>query len=444
MARGVRFQIKLALVIFLHTSTCITLCKTDVLSKSSVTVEHDDSDVIQPDRSKGSCCKLPPRPPKPSTTSDALSCQESGSCNESVESAPVVDGTEGGVCTAKDADCAFTPSDTITDKHKNFRDDMAFIAGGSHKVGSEERQATYPGEAPPVKVKLTSFYIDRTEVSNEDFAKFVDATGYKTIAEFFNASFVLDSAVPAATSATIDQAVKGAEWWLNVPGTWWKQPEGPESDVFRTPPAEHALGAQRDESRRHHPVVHVAWRDAVEYCEWAGKRLPTEAEWEVACRGGLEDRLFPWGNAVHPNDEHRMNIWHGKFPTNNTCNDGYCGTAPVDAFGPQNKYGVYCMTGNVWEWVQDLWSVRFDGRYQWEQNSGQPTAQQRRETVERVKKGGSFMCHKSYCYRYRCGARDHNTADSSASNLGFRCAAGVAAADGDSSPRATTPKPVRV
>ncbi|KAG1656717.1 Formylglycine-generating enzyme [Nymphon striatum] len=163
-----------------------------------------------------------------------------------------------------------------------------------------------------------------------------------------------------------------------------------------------------------HPVVHVSWNDAVSFCNWAGKRLPTEAEWEYACRSGLKNRLFPWGNKLNPKGEHFANIWQGEFPKENTAEDGYKSTAPVTAF-PKSKFGLKNIVGNVWEWTHDWWSVHHNEDYK-KNPQGPKTGS------SKVKKGGSYMCHESYCYRYRCAARSENTPDSSASNLGFRCA----------------------
>lgn len=164
-----------------------------------------------------------------------------------------------------------------------------------------------------------------------------------------------------------------------------------------------------------HPALHVSWNDAVAFCHWAGKRLPTEAEWEYACRAGLENRLFPWGNKLTPNGEHRANIWQGEFPKKDTAEDGYSGTAPVNSYAA-NKFGLKNMVGNAWEWTSDWWTVQHS-----DAPSTDPVGPETGK--DKVKKGGSYMCHQSYCYRYRCAARSQNTPDTSAGNVGFRCVA---------------------
>ncbi|XP_009881184.1 PREDICTED: sulfatase-modifying factor 1 [Charadrius vociferus] len=277
---------------------------------------------------------------------------------------------------------------------------MVAIPGGAFTMGTDEPEIQQDGEWPARRVHINGFYMDQYEVSNEEFERFVNSTGYVTEAEKFGDSFVFEGMLSEEVKADIHQAVAAAPWWLPVKGANWKHPEGPDSNIS---------------NRMDHPVLHVSWNDAVAFCTWAGKRLPTEAEWEYSCRGGLENRLFPWGNKLQPKGQHYANIWQGVFPTSNTAEDGYKGTAPVTAF-PPNGYGLYNIVGNAWEWTSDWWAVHHSTDEV--HNPRGPSA-----GTDRVKKGGSYMCHKSYCYRYRCAARSQNTPDSSASNLGFRCAA---------------------
>lgn len=277
------------------------------------------------------------------------------------------------------------------------------IPGGRFTMGTKDvpENMHQDGEAPPRQVEISSFYLQKFEVSNAEFGGFVEETGYVTEAENFGDSFVLDQLLSQEVLSEITQAVKDAPWWLPVKGASWLHPEGHGSEVAS--------------ERGDHPVVHVSWNDAVAFCKWKdGGRLPTEAEWEYAARGGLEGRLFPWGNNPVPKGQHHMNIWQGEFPQENTAEDGYTATAPVDAF-PPNKFGLHNTVGNVWEWVNDWWTIRHSAT-----PSNDPQGPP--EGTDKVKKGGSYMCHKEYCYRYRCSARSMNTPDSSASNLGFRCA----------------------
>ncbi|XP_066101409.1 formylglycine-generating enzyme [Saccopteryx bilineata] len=277
---------------------------------------------------------------------------------------------------------------------------MVPIPAGVFTMGTDDPQIQQDGEAPARRVTLDAFYMDAYEVSNADFEKFVNSTGYLTEAEKFGDSFVFEGMLSERVKTGIQQAVAAAPWWLPVKGASWRHPEGPDSTVQHRPD---------------HPVLHVSWNDAAAFCAWAGKRLPTEAEWEYSCRGGLRDRLFPWGNKLQPKGQHYANVWQGEFPVTDTGEDGFRGTAPVGAF-PPNGYGLYNIVGNVWEWTSDWWTTDHSAEEALNPK-GPPFGK------DRVKKGGSYMCHKSYCYRYRCAARSQNTPDSSASNLGFRCAA---------------------
>lgn len=277
---------------------------------------------------------------------------------------------------------------------------MVLVRGGEFEMGTDKPVFAADGESPARSVRVRDFYIDVHEVSNAEFERFVQATGHKTEAETFGDSFVLDSAISEETKKGITQAVAAAPWWLPVKGADWRHPEGPDSHI-------------RD--RMDHPVVHVSWNDAVAFCEWSGKRLLTEAEWEYACRAGLKNRLFPWGNNWTPKGETRANIWEGEFPLKNTAEDGYPGTAPVTSF-PATKFGLKNIIGNVWEWTGDWWETRHTKEPK--ENPRGPAS-----GTDKVKKGGSFMCHKTYCYRYRCAARSQNTPDTSAYNVGIRCGA---------------------
>lgn len=261
------------------------------------------------------------------------------------------------------------------------------------------------GEGPAHAVKLAAFYLDVTCVTNEQFNAFVNATGYKTESERFGWSFVFFGHLSAKQQATaVRLRVLGSEWWCRVDGATWRHPEGPGSHI---------------KQRWAHPVVQVSWSDAVAYATWAGKRLPTEAEWEYAARGGLAQKRFPWGDELEPEGRHRMNVWQGVFPTANTEADGHFGPAPAKSYRA-NGYGLYQMTGNVWEWCAD-W---FDAATYRRNARGQPCVNPTGPGTgdRRVMRGGSYLCHASYCNRYRTDARSSNTPDSATTNLGFRCA----------------------
>ena len=279
---------------------------------------------------------------------------------------------------------------------------MVALPGGTFLMGTELAEG-FPadGEGPVRAVTLRPFSIDHYPVTNRAFQEFVQATGYRTDAEQFGWSFVFWLHIsPARFRQVVEDRVHAAPWWCKVRGARWNAPEGPGSDLSR---------------REDHPVVHVSWNDAVAFTHWSGQRLPTEAEWEYAARGGLEQKLYPWGDKLRPNGKHHCNIWQGEFPTRDTGEDGYTGTCPVEAF-PPNGYGIYSMTGNTWEWCNDWFSTDFHRTGPRDNPTGPSTGQ------ERVTKGGSFLCHHSYCNRYRVAARTRNTPDSSTSNMGFRCA----------------------
>jgi formylglycine-generating enzyme required for sulfatase activity len=260
------------------------------------------------------------------------------------------------------------------------------IPGGSFHRGYEGPLANPDeGEGPVRLVDVDPFRIGATTVTNQQFATFVKATGYATEAERHGWSFVFSLLV--SREAAIRGRVAGAEWWCAVDGASWREPGGPASDVART---------------QNHPVVHVSAGDADAYCSWSGTRLPTENEWERAARGGLDGAIFPWGDELCPDGSWRCNIWQGEFPGHSVKPAGRVGTVPVTSYRP-NAYGVYQAVGNVWEWTADAWSVEDAG--------------------QRTRRGGSYLCHDSYCNRYRVAARDHSAPGDSTGNIGFRVAA---------------------
>jgi formylglycine-generating enzyme required for sulfatase activity len=282
-----------------------------------------------------------------------------------------------------------------------FRERMLSLSGGTFLMGTDYADS-FPddGEGPVREVTVAPFLIDKYPVTNQLFEQFIRSTGYRTEAETFGWSFVFWSHIPKADfTSLVEDTVAAAPWWCKVPGASWNAPEGPGSNLSR---------------REDYPVVHVSWNDALAFCQWSGQRLPTEAEWEYAARGGLEQKLYPWGDKLRPDGEHRCNIWQGEFPDHDTADDGYAGTSPVDAF-PPNGFGIYSITGNAWEWCAD-W---FDTRYHRTAGRNNPTGPL--TGTSRVMKGGSFLCHKSYCNRYRVAARSSNTPDSSTANISFRC-----------------------
>jgi formylglycine-generating enzyme len=256
---------------------------------------------------------------------------------------------------------------------------MVLLEGGEFLMGNAGPWA-YPGdgEGPVRRVRLDPFRIDPHAVSNAEFAAFVEETDHVTDAERFGWSFVFAGLLPDDFPPT--RGVAHAPWWRQVEGADWRRPEGPQSH----------LGGRMD-----HPVLHVSWNDAQAYCGWAGKRLPSEAEWEYAARGGLEGKVFPWGDELEPGGEHRMNVWQGAFPA--------------------NGYGLHNMTGNVWEWCADWYSPDFHTRDRRANPQGPPRG------TNRSTRGGSYLCHHSYCRRYRVAARNSLQPESTTGNTGFRC-----------------------
>ncbi|RYH02833.1 formylglycine-generating enzyme family protein [Salipiger sp. IMCC34102] len=274
------------------------------------------------------------------------------------------------------------------------------IPGGFFDMGA--RQSSFPGDhcAPRRKVQVSPFRIAPCAVTNTEFARFVAATGYRTVAEVEGWSYVFHLLLDQPDAWPVSPP--GLPWWRMVEGAYWAAPEGQGSDW-------------RD--RAAHPAVHIAWYDALAYCTWAGLRLPHEAEWERAARGGHARRKFPWGNALNPGGAFAMNTWQGRFPDQNTAEDGYVSTAPVTAFAP-NDYGLFNMTGNVWEWVGDRFGPRPAPGKRPERDPRGPA-----EGHARIQRGGSYLCHESYCDRYHVHSRTRNDPDSSTGNCGFRVSA---------------------
>jgi len=268
-------------------------------------------------------------------------------------------------------------------------DALVLVPGGRYVIGTDEPWLPADGEGPARAVELKPFRIGPCAVTVAEFGTFVDATGFVTDAEQAGWSFVFASEVD--DGALIVGRAAEAPWWLGVEGASWRD----------------ALDTNPD-----HPVVHVSWNDAEAYCRWRGARLPTEAEWEAAASGVVPGRTFPWGEELTPGGTHLCNVWQGSFPREDTGEDGFRGRAPVDAF-PPNDFGLYNMVGNVWEWCADAL-----GRTSSPSSCCAPAS----EGEERVKKGGSYLCHSSYCARYRIQARTGSSPDSSTGNVGFRIA----------------------
>lgn len=273
------------------------------------------------------------------------------------------------------------------------------LPGGEFLMGSDAGEGEPgDGEGPARPVRLSPFRIARTVVTNRQFAAFVEATGYVTYAEEVGSSFVFAGLLPDDFPPT--RGLADAPWWRETPGACWSKPEGMGSDW---------------RARPDHPVVHVSWHDALAFCGWAGLALPTEAQWEYAARGGLTGKRYPWGDELTPGGEHFCNVWQGRFPMHDEGADGFVGLAPADAF-PPNGFGLHNVCGNVWEWCADGFTADHpqDLRHDPVGPVGSP---------RRVIRGGSHLCHESYCFRFRVAARSANLPEATAGHMGFRCAA---------------------
>jgi formylglycine-generating enzyme required for sulfatase activity len=304
---------------------------------------------------------------------------------------------------------------------------MVWVPGGEFTMGTDS-DLGWADEKPAHRVRVTGFWMDQTDVTNAQFRAFVEATGYVTTAEKpVDAAEILKQSPPGTPPPPPEKLVPGSlvftptkgpvplkdfsRWWKWTPGACWRHPEGPGSSI-----------AGKDD----HPVVHVSWFDAVAYAKWAGKRLPTEAEWEFAARGGLDNKPYVWGDDKPTDSNLRANLWQGQFPYHNSAADGYAGTSPVKAFAP-NGYGLYDMSGNVWQWCSDWYQIDLYRHRAGQGAVDNPTGPKKSfdprqpYTPLRTQKGGSFLCNDAYCTRYRPSARHGCTPDTGMSHIGFRC-----------------------
>jgi sulfatase modifying factor 1 len=303
---------------------------------------------------------------------------------------------------------------------------MIWIPGGTFSMGGDNKQAS-EDEYPKHKVTVDGFWIDATEVTNAQFAEFVKATGYITTAEKKPDWNELKKQLPPGTPKPDDNVLVPAslvfkapanavdlnefsQWWEWKEGASWKHPHGPNSDI---------------KGKENYPVVHVSWFDAEAYCKWAGKRLPTEAEWEFAARGRLENNIYPWGNESVNTGKAKANSWQGTFPSKNTQEDKFYYTAPVKSFAA-NGYGLYDMAGNVWEWCADYYHNKYYSTLNKEgvinpKGASKSFDPEEPYAVKRVIRGGSFLCNDSYCSGYRVARRMKSTEDSGMEHVGFRC-----------------------
>jgi formylglycine-generating enzyme len=304
----------------------------------------------------------------------------------------------------RQGDAPPAPADVVGRGMEPTQHDFAEIGDMPFLMGSNDGEGfAGDGEGPQREVRCRAFRIAKHAVSNRQFSEFVSATAYRTVAERSGWSFVFHLDAGLSASGRPALSVEDIPWWVRVEGACWKHPEGPASDI---------------DGRANHPVTHVSWFDAVAYCRWSGTRLPTEAEWECAARGGLRGKRFAWGDDLEPGGEHQCNIWQGRFPEYNSLDDGYAGTAPVNAYRP-NGHGLFNVCGNVWEWCFDWFSPNYH------RVTRRTDPIYLIPTGNRSMRGGSFLCHHSYCNRYRVAARSSNSPDSTTSHCGFRVAASL-------------------
>lgn len=344
-------------------------------------------------------------------------------CGQSPEAAKKASVTE----TASSTNLEASPSNVQSQPDLPLPPGMVWIPGGTFVMGSDHKMAR-ADEKPPHMVRVDGYYMDIYEITNEQFAKFVEATGFVTTAEKVpKLSDVVAQQPPGSPPVDPNTLVAGslvfqktdrpvstdregdfAQWWHWTPDADWRHPTGPDSNL---------------DGLEKHPVVHISWDDAVAFCNWAGKRLPTEAEWEFAARGGLDQQPFVWGSEKASDDQPQANIWQGQFPNRNAVLDGFETSAPVGSF-PPNGYGLYDMAGNIWEWCSDWYR---DDAYQMRAASGEvvpnplgPDATNHPYEPRKTKRGGSFLCHRDYCSSYRPSARMHTSRDTGLSHSGFR------------------------
>jgi sulfatase modifying factor 1 len=323
---------------------------------------------------------------------------------------------------------AFRPDEPIEGQiSKKAPPGMVWIPRGTFLMGTNDKES-FLNERPAHLVQVQGFWIDQHDVTNAEFSKFVEATGYVTTAERKIDWEELKKELPPGTSKPDESAlVPGAlvftpttgpvplddvsAWWRWMHGANWRHPEGPESSI---------------QGRKNHPVVQVSWHDAVAYAQWAGKRLPTEAEWEFAARGGLESKRYVWGDEFKPGGKYMANTWQGLFPVRDTGEDGFVGTSPVGSF-PANGYGLYDMAGNVWQWCSDWYradtNIEAANKNVCRDPRGPPESYDPVDPYapKRVVKGGSFLCNPDYCESYRPSARRGTPPDTGSSHTGFRC-----------------------